>query len=107
MRVEVRYRADIRDRAALEKNFREKFQALNQVKLTDAEFRRLLDYMVAPDLFTAAHTLRNGSSTRQGERCSGREGKRTVELNGADRNTRPRRETRQESDPSLPGQSGH
>jgi type I restriction enzyme R subunit len=30
------HRADIRDRAALERNFREKFQALNRVKLTDA-----------------------------------------------------------------------
>jgi len=32
--------------------------------------------------------------------------KRTVELIGADRNTRPRREARQEADRSLPGQSG-
>jgi type I restriction enzyme, R subunit len=53
------YRTDIRDRAALEKNFREKFQALNQVKLTDGEFHRLLDEIVTPDVFTAAHTLRN------------------------------------------------
>ena len=27
------YRADIRDRASLERNFREKFEALNRVKL--------------------------------------------------------------------------
>src|SRR5438093_13742273 len=52
-------RADIRDRAALECNFREKFQALNRVSLTDAEFQRLLDEIVTPDVFTAAHTLRN------------------------------------------------
>ena len=32
------YRADIQDRASLEQNFREKFEALNRVKLTDAEF---------------------------------------------------------------------
>lgn len=36
-------RLDIRDRAALESNFREKFEVLNRVKLTDSEFRRLLD----------------------------------------------------------------
>jgi type I restriction enzyme R subunit len=50
---------DIRDRAALEKNFREKFEALNRVRLTDAEFARLLDEIVTPDVFTAAKTLRS------------------------------------------------
>ncbi|KJV25990.1 DEAD/DEAH box helicase [Aquitalea magnusonii] len=49
---------DIRDRAALEKNFREKFEALNRVKLTDTEFTRLLDEIVTPDVFAAAKTLR-------------------------------------------------
>lgn len=52
-------RTDIRDRASLERNFREKFQALNRVSLTDAEFQRLLDEIVTSDVFTAAHTLRN------------------------------------------------
>jgi type I restriction enzyme, R subunit len=52
-------RTDIRDRAGLERNFREKLQALNLVSLTDAEFQRLLDEIVTPDVFTAAHTLRN------------------------------------------------
>lgn len=33
-------RPDIRDRAALEQNFREKFEALNRVRLTDGEFSR-------------------------------------------------------------------
>ncbi len=32
-------RPDIRDRAALEKNFREKFEALNRVRLTEANSR--------------------------------------------------------------------
>lgn len=32
------FRDDIRDREALEKNFRNKFEALNRVHLTDAEF---------------------------------------------------------------------
>jgi type I restriction enzyme R subunit len=52
------YRHDIRDRAALEKNFREKFEALNRVHLTDSEFQRLLDQITTPDVFAAAHTLR-------------------------------------------------
>ncbi len=57
--LKYEYRADIRDRAALEKNFREKFEALNRVKLTEAEFARLLDEIVTPDVFTAAKTLRS------------------------------------------------
>jgi type I restriction enzyme R subunit len=52
------YRPDIRDRATLEQNFRDKFQALNRVRLTDAEFARLLDEIVTPDVFTAAKVLR-------------------------------------------------
>src|SRR5579864_3962772 len=52
------YRSDIRDRAALEKNFREKFEALNRVHLTAAEFDRLLEQIITPDVFTAAHVLR-------------------------------------------------
>lgn len=57
--LKYEYRADIRDRAGLEKNFREKFEALNRVKLTEAEFARLLDEIVTPDVFTAAKTLRS------------------------------------------------
>jgi type I restriction enzyme R subunit len=60
--LKYEHREDIRDRASLEKNFREKFQALNQVKLTDGEFQRLLDEIITPDVFTAAHTLRNRNS---------------------------------------------
>ncbi len=52
-------RPDIRDRAALERNFREKFEALNRVSLADAEFKRLLEEIVTPDVFSAAHTLRH------------------------------------------------
>ena len=37
------YRPEIRDRGALEKNFREKFEALNRVHLTDGEFQRLVE----------------------------------------------------------------
>ena len=60
--LKYEYRADIRDRAALEKNFREKFESLNHVHLAEGEFQRLLDEIVTPDVFTAAHTLRNRSS---------------------------------------------
>ncbi|EGB16359.1 type I site-specific deoxyribonuclease, HsdR family [Pseudodesulfovibrio mercurii] len=52
------YRDDIRDRATLESNFREHFQALNRVQLTDGEFKRLLDEIISPDVFTAATMLR-------------------------------------------------
>ena len=52
------YRDDIRDRAALERNFRQKFETLNRVHLTDGEFQRLLDELITPDVFTAARVLR-------------------------------------------------
>ncbi len=57
--LKYEYRPEIRDRAALERNFREKFEALNRVHLTDGEFARLLDEIVTPDVFTAAKTLRS------------------------------------------------
>ena len=56
------YRRDIRDRHALEQNFREKFQLLNRVQLTDSEFARLLDQVVTPDVFGAAQHLRELNS---------------------------------------------
>ncbi|MFY1828662.1 type I restriction endonuclease subunit R [Myxococcus fulvus] len=58
--TELKYahRSDIRDRAALERNFREKFEALNRVRLTDTEFARLLDEIVTDDVYTAAKRLR-------------------------------------------------
>lgn len=52
------YRSDIRDRAALERNFREKFQALNRVKLTESEFARLRDEIINSDVFTSSKHLR-------------------------------------------------
>ncbi|MBP6483710.1 MAG: type I restriction endonuclease subunit R, partial [Rhodoferax sp.] len=60
--LKYEYRADIRDRATLERNFREKFEALNRVKLSDGEFARLLEEIVTPDVFTAAKTLRSINS---------------------------------------------
>jgi hypothetical protein len=38
---------------SLEKNFREKFETLNRVNLTDAEFQRLRDELITPEFFTA------------------------------------------------------
>ena len=52
------YRPDIRDRNELELNFRKKFEALNRVNLTDAEFNRLLDEIVNPDVFSSSRLLR-------------------------------------------------
>ena len=56
------YRPDIRDRITLEKNFREKFETLNRVHLTDGEFSRLLDRIVTQDVFDAARDLRERNS---------------------------------------------
>ncbi|MBI5556666.1 MAG: type I restriction endonuclease subunit R [Deltaproteobacteria bacterium] len=56
------YRPDIRDRAALEQNFRQHFQTLNRVHLTDTEFARLLESIVTPDVFAAAKHLREKNS---------------------------------------------
>src|SRR5690606_37759938 len=52
------YRPDIRDRAALERNFRLKFEVLNRVTLSDAEFSRLLDELISADVFRNAVRLR-------------------------------------------------
>ena len=60
--LKYEYRRDITDRATLEQNFREKFEALNRVRLTDGEFVRLLDEIITPDVFTSARTLRERNS---------------------------------------------
>lgn len=52
------YRPDIHDRASLENNFREKFQTLNRVTLTESEFRRLLDEIINADVFVSSRRLR-------------------------------------------------
>src|SRR4051812_1196407 len=57
--LKYEYRPDIRDRATLEANFREKFEALNRVTLTEGEFQRFLDEIVTPDVYEAARSLRN------------------------------------------------
>jgi len=60
--LKYEYRPDIRDRVSLEQNFRKRFEELNRVRLTDAEFSRLLDEIVTPDVFTAARILRERNS---------------------------------------------
>jgi type I restriction enzyme, R subunit len=61
-KLKYEYRPDIIDRATLEANFREKFEALNRVHLTDSEFARLLDEIVTPDVFAASKILRSINS---------------------------------------------
>ena len=52
------YRPDIVDRKTLEQNFREKFESLNKVRLTDKEFARLREQIITPDVFAASKLLR-------------------------------------------------
>lgn len=52
------YREDIRDKKTLDKNFREKFEALNRVKLTESEFERLKADIINSDVFAASKLLR-------------------------------------------------
>jgi type I restriction enzyme R subunit len=52
------YRPDIRDGDALIRNFKEKFEALNRVHLSNAEFDRLMEKIINPDVFVAAKNLR-------------------------------------------------
>jgi len=52
------YRSDIRDRTALDQNFRKKFDSLNRVHLTDTEFARLKEEIINPDVFAASKILR-------------------------------------------------
>ena len=64
--LKYNYRPDIRDKASLEENFRRKFEALNRVHLTDAEYARLRDEIITADVFSAAQALREkGKFTRE------------------------------------------
>ena len=60
--LKYEYRPDITNRVTLAANFREKFEALNRVRLSDGEFARLLDEIVVADVYTAAKTLRSINS---------------------------------------------
>lgn len=52
------YREDIYDRETLERNFREKFEYLNRVHLSDSEFTRLLEDITDPDVYVSSKRLR-------------------------------------------------
>lgn len=52
------YRPEIVDRKSLENNFRQKFEALNRVRLTDGEYLRLREEIINPDVFEASKLLR-------------------------------------------------
>jgi len=52
------YRPEITDRKSLEQNFRNKFEKLNLVHLTDSEFLRLREEIISPDVFSASKILR-------------------------------------------------
>ena len=54
-----KYCKNIKDRASLEANFRNKFEALNNVRLTDGEFERLMGNIVSSDVYKASKTLRD------------------------------------------------
>ncbi len=56
------YRPDIRNNQVLEQNFREKFEELNQVNLSDNEFSRLLESIIDSDVYTASKILREKNS---------------------------------------------
>jgi type I restriction enzyme R subunit len=66
VRMKYTFREDIRDRKALEANFREKFDRLNAVTLSDSEFARLLDQITTPDVYKAAETLRTRTKSTSG-----------------------------------------
>jgi type I restriction enzyme, R subunit len=57
--LKYEYRDDITDRFALECNFREKFEELNRVTLSETEFQRLLEKITTADVFAAAKLLRD------------------------------------------------
>ncbi|MCB1584477.1 MAG: type I restriction endonuclease subunit R, partial [Xanthomonadales bacterium] len=52
------HRPDIIDRNTLERNFKQKFEALNRVHLSDSEFLRLREEIIKPDVFEASKMLR-------------------------------------------------
>ena len=57
--LKYEYRHEIRDRATLEQNFRQKFEKFNRVTLTDGEFQRLLREITTSDVYKASRLLRN------------------------------------------------
>ena len=56
------YRNDIRDKNTLELNFRQKFEELNRVRLSDSEFNRLREEIIESDVFDTSKRLRERNS---------------------------------------------
>jgi type I restriction enzyme R subunit len=52
------HRPEIIDRKTLEQNFKNKFEALNRVRLSENEFLRLREEIINPDVFAASKLLR-------------------------------------------------
>ena len=52
------HRPDITNRKTLEQNFKDKFEALNRVRLSESEFLRLREDIINPDVFAASKMLR-------------------------------------------------
>ncbi len=52
------YRTDIKDRKDLELNFKQKFEALNRVQLSEREYSRLVEQTITRDVFEASQKLR-------------------------------------------------
>lgn len=52
------HRPDIRNKKSLELNFKNKFEALNRVRLADSEFLRLREEIIEPNVFAASKLLR-------------------------------------------------
>ena len=53
------YRKDIKDRFSLETNFRQHFERLNMVKLSDSEFNRLKESIINSNVYESAKILRS------------------------------------------------
>lgn len=52
------YRPDIVNRKSLEQNFKNKFETLNRVRLSESEFLRLREAIIETDVFKASKLLR-------------------------------------------------
>ncbi len=59
------YRIDIKDRVTLEENFRNHFERLNMVHLSDSEFARLRDEIITSDVFDASVKLRERNTFKR------------------------------------------
>ncbi len=59
--LKYRYRSDINNRVLLEQNFRDQFESLNCIRLTDNEFERLLEQVITADTYKASQILRENN----------------------------------------------